>query len=83
MNASLADCFAPDAPLMTTQAALDLIDARIGCVVGMETVPLADASGRTLAADVTSPRAVPPWAATTVSRVRPRYQASIRAATIS
>lgn len=60
MNANPADCFAPAAPLMTMRAALDLIETRTDCIAGTETVPLADTSGRILAADVTSPRAVPP-----------------------
>ncbi len=53
-------CFTPVAPLMTMQAALDLIDARIECGKGSEAIPLHDAAGRILAEDITSERNVPP-----------------------
>jgi len=50
----------PLAPLMTMQAALQLIEARIACAKGVEAVPLGQARGRVLAADVISAHAVPP-----------------------
>jgi molybdopterin molybdotransferase len=57
-----ADCFAFGGPLMTVDAAIALLDARLDCVAGEEAVALADALGRFAAADVLAPRPVPPHA---------------------
>ena len=54
------DCFAFGAPLMPASDALALLRSRLGPVVEPETVPLAEAGGRVLAADVVAGRAVPP-----------------------
>ena len=54
------DCFAFGGDLMKTADALTLLAERLDVVVGREDVDLRHASGRVLAADVTSDRAVPP-----------------------
>lgn len=54
------DCFAFGGDLMKTADALTLLAERLDVVVGRENVDLRHASGRVLAADVTSDRAVPP-----------------------
>jgi molybdopterin molybdotransferase len=54
------DCFAFGGPLMPAADALALLRSRLGPVVEPETVRLADAAGRVLAADVIADRAVPP-----------------------
>src|SRR5579859_4153085 len=53
------DCFAFGGDLMPIEAARRLIFERVGTVVGVETVGLAQADGRTLAAAVTAPLDVP------------------------
>jgi molybdopterin molybdotransferase len=54
------DCFETGARLMPLDEALALIAARLVPVVGVETVPLADALGRVLAEDVAAGLDVPP-----------------------
>jgi molybdopterin molybdotransferase len=54
------DCFAFGGALMTTSEALDLLSARMVPVTEPETVPLPEATGRILSADVISERDVPP-----------------------
>ncbi len=56
------DCFAFGGKLMTTAEARTLLDARLTPTADTETVPLGDALGRVLAADVVAPIAVPPHA---------------------
>ena len=53
------DCFIGAGPMLGVREALDLLRARMTRVVGTEEVPLDDAAGRILAADVTSPRDIP------------------------
>ena len=45
------DCFAFGGPMMAVEPALALLAGRVGPVTATETVPLADALGRVLAAD--------------------------------
>ncbi|MDR6770678.1 gephyrin-like molybdotransferase Glp [Azospirillum sp. BE72] len=54
------DCFAFGGPMMAVEPALALLAGRIGPVTATETVPLTDALGRVLAADVVAPFSVPP-----------------------
>lgn len=54
------DCFAFGGELMRTDEALNLLAERLDVVVGSEEVDLRHASGRVLAADIVSGRAVPP-----------------------
>jgi molybdopterin molybdotransferase len=54
------DCFAFGGPLMTGAAALDLLRSKTVALPESEIVPLGAALGRFLAADLVSPRAVPP-----------------------
>jgi molybdopterin molybdotransferase len=54
------DCFAFGGELMTVAAALELLRARTVALPDSEAVPLAEAAGRILAADITAPRDVPP-----------------------
>jgi molybdopterin molybdotransferase len=58
-SAPLDDCFAHDRERLPAAEALALLRARVRAVVGAETVPLAQAHGRILAAPVTSDRDVP------------------------
>jgi molybdopterin molybdotransferase len=62
------DCFALPAGVDWTpvDAALDMLRQRLDLVVGRETLPLADALGRVLAADVIAKRANPPLPNTAV-----------------
>ncbi|MFI5016800.1 MAG: molybdopterin molybdotransferase MoeA [Dongiales bacterium] len=53
------DCFAAGGPLMTIEAALALVMPRLDRVTEAEEVPLAEAGGRILLADVTSPLELP------------------------
>lgn len=53
------DCFAADDRLMPLDEARAIIAAKVTCVVGTEIVPLADADGRVLAAEVAAPIALP------------------------
>ncbi|WP_434619740.1 molybdopterin molybdotransferase MoeA [Azospirillum sp. B2RO_4] len=54
------DCFAFGGPMMAVEPALALLAGRVGPVTATETVPLSDALGRVLAADVVAPFNVPP-----------------------
>jgi len=56
------DCFAFGGTLLSVDAALALIEARIAPVVGEETVPLSKAAGRILARDLVAQFDVPPHA---------------------
>jgi molybdopterin molybdotransferase len=58
-SAPLDDCFAHDRERLPAAEALALLRARVRVVVGSETVPLAQAHGRILAAPVASDRDVP------------------------
>jgi molybdopterin molybdotransferase len=58
-SAPLDDCFAHDRERLPAAEALALLRTRVRAVVGAETVPLAQAHGRILAAPVTSDRDVP------------------------
>ena len=53
------DCFAAGGPLMTIEAALALVMPRLDRVTEAEEVPLAEAAGRILLADVMSPLDLP------------------------
>ena len=54
------DCFAFGGPMMAVEPALALLAGRVGPVTATETVPLSDALGRVLAADLVAPFSVPP-----------------------
>jgi len=54
------DCFAFGGELMPMDDALAILAERVEPVAEAETVPLADALGRTLAEDISAPRDVPP-----------------------
>ncbi|CAO3406563.1 molybdopterin molybdotransferase MoeA [Azospirillum largimobile] len=54
------DCFAFGGPMMAVEPALALLAGRVGPVTATETVPLSDALGRVLAADLVAPFNVPP-----------------------
>jgi molybdopterin molybdotransferase len=54
------DCFAFGGPLMTLEAAQDLLAERLTAVTGTESVALIDSLGRVLAGDVVSSVSVPP-----------------------
>lgn len=58
------DCFAlpPGVNWTPVEDALELLRARLDCVVGHAVVPVAQASGRVLAANVIAPRSNPPTA---------------------
>lgn len=60
------DCFAYGGKRLAVDAALDLLRERTVPVVDAETVPLRDAVGRCLAADLVSPRDVPAFDNTAV-----------------
>ena len=53
------DCFRPGVPLLRHGEAVALLKSRIVPITATETVPLADASGRILAARVQAPHPVP------------------------
>jgi molybdopterin molybdotransferase len=55
------DCFAFGGPLLPIDDVERLINERVTPVVEMETVPLKDADGRVLAADVIAPIDLPPF----------------------
>lgn len=55
------DCFAHGGGLMSIAAALALFRERVAAVTEIETVPLAAASGRILAADVRAASSLPPF----------------------
>jgi molybdopterin molybdotransferase len=54
------DCFAFGEGLLAIDAALALVDERIRPVVGPESIPLTEALGRILAADIVAPFDLPP-----------------------
>lgn len=54
------DCFAFGGPMMAVEPALALLAGRVGPVAATERVPLSDALGRVLAADLVAPFNVPP-----------------------
>ncbi|PWC87710.1 molybdopterin biosynthesis protein MoeA [Azospirillum sp. TSH100] len=54
------DCFAFGGPMMAVEPALALLAGRVWPVTATEAVPLADALGRVLAADLVAPFNVPP-----------------------
>ncbi len=53
------DCFRPGSPRLSHAEAVALLKARMRPLSGIETVPLADAAGRVLAALVSAPHPVP------------------------
>ena len=55
------DCFAFGGPLLSVEAAAALIAERVPPLAGQETVPLAAARGRVLAADLVAPLPLPPF----------------------
>jgi molybdopterin molybdotransferase len=55
------DCFAFGGPLMSVDAAVALIAARVSAVRGVETVDLQGADGRILARDIAAPLPLPPF----------------------
>ena len=55
------DCFAHGGRLLSVDEALALLESRVACVTEAETVPLAAALERILAADVVAARSVPPY----------------------
>ncbi|MCS6933476.1 MAG: molybdopterin molybdotransferase MoeA [Acetobacteraceae bacterium] len=55
------DCFAFGGPLLSVEAAAALIAERVPPLGGVETVPLAAARGRVLAADLVAPLPLPPF----------------------
>jgi len=67
------DCFAFGGALMRVEEALGLFSARLSPVTGTETVPLAAAAGRILAADLVAPRNVPPFANSAVDGYAVRH----------
>ena len=56
------DCFAFGGTLQSVDAALAMIASAVQCVCGIETVPLHQADGRVLAANLLAPVDVPPFA---------------------
>ncbi len=55
------DCFAFGGPMMSVDEAVATIAARVGAVPDIEVVPLMQADGRTLAADIVAPLPLPPF----------------------
>jgi hypothetical protein len=55
----LDDCFLHDKDRLTHAEALEILTSRLGPVVGVEAVPLAEAPGRILAETVVAPRNIP------------------------
>ena len=55
------DCFAYRGPLMSVDEVERIIEQRVAPVVEIEHVPLAQAAGRVLAADVAAPIDLPPF----------------------
>lgn len=55
------DCFAFGGALLSVEAASALIAERVPPIAGTETVPLAQARGRVLAADLFAPHPLPPF----------------------
>ncbi|MDJ1159623.1 molybdopterin molybdotransferase MoeA [Chelatococcus sp. SYSU_G07232] len=67
------DCFAFGGPLLSVEAALALIGERVAPVAETESVPLGDADGRVLAADVVARVDLPPFANSAVDGWAVRY----------
>ena len=60
MTAKLIDdCFVLDKDRLPHDEAIAILKSRVRPVVGLETVPLAQAAGRYLAEDIASPRPIP------------------------
>ncbi len=74
------DCFAFGGPLLTVEDALARIGARVGVAAGVESVAVADADNRVLAADVRAPVSLPPYANSAVDGYAVRF-ADLRADT--
>src|ERR1700712_1541993 len=55
------DCFAFGGPMMSVDDAVAIITARVSAVQEIETVPLVDADGRILAAEISAPLPLPPF----------------------
>ena len=55
------DCFAFGGPMLSVDEAVDIIAARVTAVSEVETVALAAAHGRVLAADIAAPLPLPPF----------------------
>ena len=55
------DCFAFGGPMMSVDDAVAIIAARVRAVQEIETVSLADADGRILAAEISAPLPLPPF----------------------
>ena len=55
------DCFAFGGPMMSVDAAVGIIAARVGAVRDIETVALRDADGRVLAHDIAASLPLPPF----------------------
>lgn len=55
------DCFQTGGEFLSVEAAVATITARLSAVEGVETVPLAEADGRVLAADLVATHALPPF----------------------
>ncbi len=67
------DCFAFGGRLQTLDAAVALIANSVLCAVGTERVPLLDADGRILAADLMAPVDLPPFANSAVDGYAVRH----------
>jgi molybdopterin molybdotransferase len=68
------DAFAFGGPMMTVGEARALFADRLSPVVGTETVALAQADGRVLAADIASPLALPPFDNSAVDGYAVRFE---------
>jgi molybdopterin molybdotransferase len=55
------DCFAFGGPLLSVDDAVAIITSRVSAVAEIETVPLIEADGRTLASDLVAPLPLPPF----------------------
>lgn len=67
------DCFAFGGPMMSVDEAVALIAARLSPVAGHERVPVLDADGRILAADLVAPLPLPPFANSAVDGYAVRH----------
>ena len=68
------DCFAFNGPLLPVAEAEQLIAARVNPVSGCESVPLREALGRVLAADIIAPVNLPPFDNSAVDGFAVRHQ---------
>src|SRR6202163_3376430 len=55
------DCFAFGGPMMSVDAAVGIIAARVSAVQDIETVSLTEADGRILASGISAPLPLPPF----------------------